>query len=125
MLVLPWSAVLIAIRNLVCFSGLQADFRYFINMKRRKRKGKNISGNSGNYLSFSNELVSGDPLVGDLSYNSSYFYNTAILYGIQRTRPKGFYCGVSFGPALLNDEIDTDFGIWADVRLGWVIGKKQ
>ncbi len=107
------------------FPGLQADFRYFTNMERRKRKRKNITGNSGNYLSLTNQLLSGDPLIGNLDYDTSYFYNVAVLYGIQRTRPRGFYWGVSFGPALLNDEIGTDFGIWADVRLGWVLGKGQ
>ncbi|NHF58005.1 hypothetical protein FK220_001545 [Flavobacteriaceae bacterium TP-CH-4] len=104
---------------------LQADFRYFVNMERRKGKGKNISGNTGNYLAFVNQVQFGTPIIGDLEFSSSYYYNTGILYGIQRTRKKGFYWGVSFGPGFYIDEFDTDFGLFLDARLGWVIGKPR
>ncbi|MDB4292969.1 hypothetical protein N9954_06125 [Maribacter sp.] len=107
------------------FPGIQADFRYFTNMERRLAKGKNISGNSGNYLAITNVLSSGESIVGDLDYSSNYFHNIAFLYGIQRTRPKGFYWGLSFGPGAFTDDFGTDFGLFIDGRIGWVISKRN
>ena len=107
------------------YPGLQAEYRNYVNMDRRLRKNKNISGNSGNYISFLNQFQFGTPLIGDLEYTTDYFYNVAAVYGIQRTRPKGFYWGVSFGPAIFIDDFSTDPGILVDARLGWVIGGRK
>lgn len=107
------------------YPGLQAEYRNYVNMDRRLRKNKNISGNSGNYIGFLNQFQFGTPLIGDLEYTSDYFYNVAAVYGIQRTRPKGFYWGISFGPAIFIDDFSTDPGILIDARLGWVIGGRK
>ncbi|TLP75464.1 hypothetical protein [Maribacter sp. ACAM166] len=104
------------------YPGVGAEFRYFTNMNRRLGKGKNISGNSGNYLGLLNQFQFGQPIIGDLEYISEYFYSLAVIYGIQRTRPKGFYWGISFGPGVFVNEFDTNPGILIDARLGWVIG---
>lgn len=107
------------------FPGINGEIRYFTNMERRKTKGKNIGGDSGNYLALSNQLQSGNPIIGSLANGSSYYYNIAALYGIQRTREKGFYWGVSFGPGVFNNEFDTEFGLLVNLRLGWVIRKRR
>lgn len=107
------------------FPGLQSDLRYFMNMERRLSKGKNIHGNSGNYVAIVNQFYLGDPIIGDLSLSSSYYYIVGTVYGIQRTRKKGFYWGISFGPAFFADDFDSDFGLFIDARLGWVIRKKH
>lgn len=107
------------------FPALQAEYRYFVNFDRRLGKNKNISGNSGNYVGLVNQFQLGSPILGNLDYNSDYFYNLAVVYGIQRTRPKGFYWGVSFGPAIFIDEFSTDPGIFTNLRLGWVIGRNK
>ncbi len=111
--------------NFGLYPGLGAEFRYFNNFERRIRKGKNISENSGNYLGFLNQYQFGQPIIGDLEYASNYFYNLVIVYGIQRTRPKGFYWGISFGPGVFVNEFDTTPGILIDARLGWVIGGRK
>lgn len=107
------------------FPGIQAEYRNYLNFDRRLRKDKNISGNSGNYVGFLNQFQFGTPLIGNLEYNSDYFYNVGVVYGIQRTRPKGFYWGVSFGPIVLVDEFDTNVGMIIDLRLGWVIRARE
>ncbi|MGB6153425.1 MAG: hypothetical protein WBG48_15705 [Pricia sp.] len=107
------------------FPTLGADFRYYYNMDRRIGKGKNILGNSGNYLGVANQFYPGNAFVGNLDFTSSYFYNTAVVYGIQRMRPKGFYWGVSFGPGLFVDDFDVNGGLFVDAKLGWVIGKRK
>ncbi|MDP5062018.1 MAG: hypothetical protein NWP64_08880, partial [Maribacter sp.] len=99
--------------------------RQYINFDRRLRKGKNISGNTGNYISFLNQFQLGTPVIGNLEYASDYFYNAAIVYGMQRPYEKGFYWGLAFGPGIFTDEFNTDAGILIDVRLGWVIGGRK
>lgn len=111
--------------NFGLYPGLEADVRQYINFDRRLRKGKNISGNTGNYVSFLNQFQFGTPIIGNLEYASDYFYNTALVYGLQRTYKKGFYFGLAFGPAIFVDEFNTDAGILIDARLGWVIGGRK
>jgi len=107
------------------YPGVEADVRQYINFNRRLNKGKNISGNSGNYIAFLNQLQLGTPIIGDLEYASDYFYNGALVYGIQRTYRKGFYWGLAFGPGIFVDDFYKDAGILIDVRLGWVVGGRK
>jgi hypothetical protein len=107
------------------FPGVMAEYRKYLNMDRRLGKDKNISGNSGNYLGLVNQFQHGNPLFGNLEFASDHYYNLALVYGIQRTRPKGFYWGISFGPAIFLNDFGTDPGILVDARLGWVIGHKK
>lgn len=105
------------------YPGIAAEFRYYTNMNRRLGKNRNISGNSGNYVGLLNQYQFGTPVIGDLDFASDFFNSTAIVYGIQRTRSKGFYWGLAFGPGVFVDEFETNTGLLIDVRLGWVIGK--
>ena len=107
------------------YPGLGAEFRNYYNMDRRLEKGKNITGNSGNYIGVLNQFYFGTPVVGDLEYSSDYYYNLAAVYGFQRTYEKGFYFSVAVGPALFVDEFDTDAGILIDAKLGWVLGRRN
>tara|TARA_R110002074_G_scaffold59183_3_gene144290 strand:- start:18 stop:560 length:543 start_codon:yes stop_codon:yes gene_type:complete len=107
------------------YPGFAADFRYYNNFDRRLSKGKNISGNTGNYFGFLNQIQFGTPIIGDLEYASDYYYNVALVYGLQRTYKKGFYFSLAFGPGVFVNEFNTDAGVLIDVRLGWVIGGRK
>lgn len=107
------------------YPAVGADFRYYYNMDRRLGKGKNILGNSGNYLAVANQFFLGNAIVGDLDFNSNFYYNSAVVYGIQRMRPKGFYWGVSFGPGVFVSDFGVAGGLYVDAKLGWVIGKRK
>lgn len=107
------------------YPSVQAEYRNYINFDRRSGKQKSTSGNSANYVSLLNQFQFGDPLIGDLEFSSDYYYNVAAVYGFQRTRPKGFYWGVAFGPGVFIDEFDTNVGLLVDARLGWVIGGRK
>ena len=105
--------------------GAQAEFRYFTNMNRRLSKGKNIAGNSGNFVALTNQFFLSKAIIGNFDYGGSFTNIVALTYGIQRTRPKGFYWGVSFGPGVAIDEIDTEFSLFVDAKLGWVLTKRK
>ena len=107
------------------FPGLAAEVRQYINFDRRLRKGKNISGNTGNYISFLNQMQFGTPIIGNLEYASDYYYNIVLAYGLQRTYKKGFYFGLAFGPGIFVNEFDANTGVLIDARLGWVIGGRK
>ncbi len=104
------------------FPGVQAEYRNYLKLDRRIAKSMNISGNSGNYISLLNQFHIGTLLFGYLEYNSDYFYNLAVMYGIQRTRPKGFYSGVSLAPAFYTTDNDPSVSILSDNKLGWLLG---
>lgn len=107
------------------YPGLSAEFRYYNNLDRRLGKGKNISGNTGNYFGFLNQYQFGTPIIGDLEYASNFYYNAAVVYGLQRTYRKGFYFSLSFGPGVFVDEYETVGGLMLDARLGWVVGGRK
>lgn len=108
----------------VLFPSLGAEFRYFTNMNRRVQKGKNISGNSGNYVSFLNQAFITAPILGNIEYDGPVAYLGAIVYGLQRTYEKGFYFGFAAGPAFFTGDNDPSGTLYLDARIGWVINRK-
>ncbi len=107
------------------FPAVGAEFRYFTNMNRRLGKDKNISGNSGNYVGFLNQLLIAAPLLGNLEYDIPFVYNGAIVYGLQRTYNKGFYFNLSFGPGFFTRDNDPTAGILIDIKLGWILSGRK
>lgn len=105
--------------------GAQAEFRYYTNFQRRIQKGKNIAGNSGNYVGVVNQFFLGDAILGNLEMNSSFYNIVGFVYGIQRTRPKGFYWGISFGPGVVFDDFGLDGSFYVDAKIGWVLSKRK
>ena len=96
------------------YPGFGAELRNYVNFDRRIRKCKNITGNTGNYISFLNQFQLGESVIGGLEYSSSYFYNVAAVYGLQRIYSKGFYFNLGFGPAVFFDEFDKTAGVLID-----------
>ncbi len=105
------------------FPYLGADYRYFTNLERRLDKSKNISGNSGNYVAFSNRVQVSAPLLGNFEYDTPLLYAGGVVYGIQRTYDKGFYWGISGGPAFFTGDSNPGMGLLIDLKLGWVLSQ--
>ena len=109
----------------VLFPSLIAEFRYYTNMNRRIGKGKNISGNSGNYVSFLNQALITAPILGNIEYDEPIAYLGAFNYGFQRTYGKGFYFSIAGGPAFFSGDNNPIATIYLDARIGWVLGKRK
>ncbi|MDC6404952.1 MULTISPECIES: hypothetical protein [Maribacter] len=105
--------------------GAQVEYRYYHNMGRRISRSKNISGNSGNYVAAVNQFYLGNSIIGNLRMDSSFYNIVALSYGIQRTKLKGFYWGISFGPGVGFSQLDTQPTLFVDAKLGWVISKRK
>jgi len=107
------------------FPVLGAEFRYYNNIDRRLGKGKNISGNSANYLSFVNQAFITTPILGNIEFDEPIAYLGGVVYGFQRTYKKGFYFNLAFGPAFFTGDGNPAATIYLDARIGWVIGKRK
>lgn len=101
------------------------QYRHYYNFERRLKKGKRISGNTGNYIAPTFGIQGGNPIIGDLEFASNYSAGFGVVYGIQRTAPKGFQFRLEAGPGVFFNEFDTEFGINLSAKLGWVLGRRN
>ncbi|TMM57987.1 hypothetical protein FEE95_00745 [Maribacter algarum] len=102
---------------------LRGQYRYYYNMERRIRKGKNITGNSGNYVGGLLVYQSGAPLIGDIQ--NSDILGGGPVYGIQRTYKRGFFYRLEGGVAYLEDDFNKGIGLILAARIGWVLRKRR
>jgi len=104
------------------FSG---QYNYYYNFERRKEKGKNISGNSGNYIAAKAILQDGRAIIGDLDLISDTTLVVGSVYGFQRTYKKGFSFVFETGLGYYEDDFNKGLAVLLDIKLGWVIRKKR
>lgn len=102
---------------------LRGQYRYYYNMERRLKKGKNITGNSGNYIAALVAYQNGSPIIGNL--NTTTVLGVGPVYGIQRTYKRGFFYRLEGGIAFVQDDFDEGVGLVLAARVGWVIRKRR
>ncbi len=115
-------------------SGCQTDFgiypilrgqlRYYYNMDRRLDKGKNISGNSGNYIAMLMVYQDKNPFIGDLRLSESIL-GVGPVYGLQRTYRRGFFYRLEGGLGYFQTESNQSIGAFLAARIGWTLGKRR
>lgn len=113
--------------NVGVYPNLQGQLRYYTNLGRRERKGKTISGNSGNYLAGMLQRIGGDSFINDYDYSGGDTYMAAV-YGLQRTYSSGFSWGFETGLIYDVAKVLPSFsdGLFPHLnfRVGWVIFKR-
>lgn len=103
-------------------------YRYYHNFNRRIRKGKNVAGNSGNYIAaaqaiFFSQLRLATNISGPKDFNIGFY---GLAYGIQRTYPKGFNFNVELaGGYYQGDGVDSGFGPLLSLNFGWTPTKRK
>jgi len=102
----------------------RVQYRYYYNFDRRLSKGKNIAGNTGNYIAPTIAIQGGKAIIGDLDYISDYFGGIGAVYGLQRTGQKGLQFRFEVGPGYFFDQFERNFGIFLALKLGWVVSRK-
>ena len=106
---------------------LNTEYRYYYNFKKRIRKDKTISGNSGNYIGgaraiFFDQLILATDIPRD-NFNIGYY---GAIYGLQRTFEKGLNIDVSTGVGYyLGDGALSGFGPIFNLKIGWVATKRK
>ncbi len=102
--------------------------RYYYNFNRRIDKGKNVSGNSGNYISgaqaiFFSQLRLATNIEGPKDFNVGFY---GLVHGIQRTYPKGFNFTAELGAGYYQgDGVDSGYGPLINFTFGWVATKRR
>ena len=102
--------------------------RYYYNFNSRIRNGKNVSGNSGNYISaaqaiFFSQLRLSTNIEGPSDFNIGFF---GFVHGIQRTYPKGFNFTAELGAGYYKgDGVFSGYGPLINLNFGWVATKRK
>lgn len=103
-------------------------YRYYHNFNRRIKKGKNVSGNSGNYIAaaqaiFFGQLRIATTIEGPSDYNLGFY---GFVYGIQRTYNSGFNFNAEVGGGLYKgDGVADGYGPLVHFTFGWVATKRK
>ena len=103
-------------------------YRYYYNLNRRIDLGKNVSGNSGNYIAaaqaiFFSQLRIGTNIEGPDDFNLGFY---GMVYGVQRTYPKGFNFTAELGAGYYRgDGVFSGYGPLFSLNLGWVVTKRR
>lgn len=103
-------------------------YRYYHNFNRRLNNGKNVSGNSGDYIAaaqaiFFSQLRLATNIEGPKDFNIGFF---GLVYGIQRTYPKGFNFNAELGAGYYRgDGIPSGYGPLISLTFGWVATKRK
>lgn len=103
-------------------------YRYYHNFNRRVGMGKNVSGNSGNYIAaaqalFFSQVRLTTNIVGPDDFNVGFY---GLAYGVQRTYPKVFNFNAELGAGYyLGDGVSSGFGPLISLNFGWVATKRK
>jgi len=102
--------------------------RYYYNFNNRIRNGKNVSGNSGNYIAgaqaiFFSQLRLATNIDGPSDFNVGFY---GLVHGIQRTYPKGFNFTAELGAGYYQgDGVFSGYGPLLNLNFGWVATKRK
>lgn len=103
-------------------------FRYYTNLERREQLGKNISGNSGDYIASARSIFWG-PLQFSNNLNAPNDFAVAfygVMYGIQRTYEKGFNFNAELGAGYYRgDGVPNGYGPMLSFSFGWLATKRK
>ncbi|TVZ16985.1 hypothetical protein [Maribacter sp. MAR_2009_72] len=106
---------------------LNNRYRYYHNFNRRVNKNKNVSGNSGNYIAAAQAIFFSQArlttnITGPDDFNLGFY---GMVYGIQRTYPKGFNFNAELGAGYYRgDGEPSGYGPLVGFTFGWVPTKR-
>lgn len=103
-------------------------YRYYHNFNRRLDQGKNVSGNSGNYVAaaqaiFFSQLRVTTNISGPDDFNIGFY---GMVYGVQRTYGNGFNFNAELGAGYYRgDGVPSGYGPLFNFTFGWVATKRK
>lgn len=107
---------------------LNNRYRYYHNFQRRIDRDKNVSGNSGNYIAAAQSIFFSQArlttnIIGPDDFNVGFY---GMVYGIQRTYPKGFNFNAELGAGYYRgDGVPDGYGPLFNFTFGWVATNRK
>ncbi len=99
----------------------RAFSRYYLNLKRRSDMGKNVSGNSGNYVAVTfNHYFTQWELLGNMDNSGRDLVFLGPVIGLQRSYPGGFSFSADAGAGwYFSNRVSAGLGPSVHIRIGW------
>ncbi|APG61191.1 hypothetical protein [Christiangramia salexigens] len=108
--------------NYGIYPGFETQYRYYYNFLKRSEKDKKTSENSANYIALLGSVTGGDPIIGDLRYDSDYGIFFGPAWGMQRVYNSGFKLNLNLGAGYgFNENGDSYIAPLVAFQLGWVM----
>ncbi|TVZ25732.1 hypothetical protein JM83_0661 [Gillisia sp. Hel_I_86] len=106
------------------FPTFESQYRFYYNLEKRMKKGKNIENNSGNYVGAMASIRSGKPIIGDIEFEDDFAVFLGPVWGLQRYYGSGFKLNLNLGAGYVFDNADNSYvSLLVGLRLGWKLGK--
>ncbi|WP_435623141.1 hypothetical protein [Flagellimonas sp.] len=113
------------IENYKLFPAITIQNRYYYNFDKRATGGRQIYGNSANYIAPSASVFfAGDDFVGD-DIPRSTFATAGLVTGIQRSYNSGLSFSVDVGAAYYLGEFNGGIHPVFNLSIGWIVSEKR
>ncbi len=113
------------LENYDFFPAITVQNRYYHNFNGRQRSGRQIYGNSGNYVAPTVALFSpGDRVVENRLVDGIHAYG-GLVYGVQRSYNSGLSFSIDAGAAYYVGPFEGGIHPVVNLSLGWIISEKR
>jgi len=107
------------------FPALAAQYRYYYNFDRRNRNGRQIYGNSANYIAPAAAVFIPGPRTIDNVIVKDVISYVGAVTGLQRSYNSGFNFSVDVGAAYYIGAFKEAIYPVANLSIGWIISEKR
>ncbi len=118
-------AVAEPLENFDLFPALAIQYRYYYNFERRGRNGRQIYGNSANYIAPATAIFApGSRTIDNAEVNGVIAYG-GLVTGLQRSYNSGFNFSVDVGAAYYVGPFKGQILPVANISIGWIVNEKR
>ncbi len=111
--------------NIEFFPAITVQNRYYHNFIGRERRGRDIYGNSGNYLAPSVALFSPDARTVDGRLVDGVHGYGGLVYGVQRSYDSGLSFSIDAGAGYYMGPFEGGVHPVVNLSIGWIISEKR
>lgn len=106
------------------YPGFESQYRYYYNFQKRRDDDHKTSENSANYIAGIFSITGGNPIFGDLKYNSEYGLVVGPVWGMQRVYNSGFKINFNLGLGYGYAQEGNSYLVpILSAQLGWVLDR--
>ncbi len=107
------------------FPAITVQNRYYHNLNSRDRRGRQIYGNSGNYVAPTAALFSPDDRIVENRLVEGIHGYGGLVYGVQRSYNSGFSFSIDAGAGYYVGAFRGGIHPVVNLSIGWIISEKR